>query len=457
MIPLFQKKLFSGWHFRWNGSWRAVVLLLIFALLQAPTAANAVIPAQSTLPLPPRQLEPPDKSYVAPPAVTFRWAPTEGAQRYILDIFREDHLPNDEHSVEIIVTGATTYTYTGLEPGYTYAWFVRVDFPTSGTNHDAFEFTLSNQQLAPPAPLELTASDGLFRDEIQISWNPSYRTAYYLLQRRAPGEQNFIDLARVGEEGTYVDQEGETDEHMEYRVLACNHLGCSPPSPIDEGWEGSCQPISAPTLVSPAEGAEIFISRQDPWYRLEWNSVPGAGGYILHVWDRDTGNLLERVVQEGEQSTSWEIDGIVGNLTWSVTAMSPVEGCESSAPSAKRNYTAAFYPPPPSPTNLEASDGAFADQIRLTWDQPAPSDDVEAWEIWRASSADPNQAVRIGSAYPDREYTDTDVTPGALYYYWVKSCSHADGCSQFSTSDSGYAGNINAEIENPLYIPIINR
>lgn len=457
MLPPFMKKMFSDGFIGRRWVYRVIVLLLIAGLFQMPVTVTANELAQSMLPLAPRQLEPPDKAYVSPPSVKFRWAPTQGAQRYILEIIREDDRPNDEHSTEIIVSGANTYTYSGLEPGYTYLWTVRVDFATSGTNYDFFEFTLSKNPLAPMAPQDISASDGLFRDEIQISWDMSYRTAFYLLQRRAPGSNDFIDLARIGEQATFVDQEGETDEHMEYRVLACNHVSCSQASPIDEGWEGSCQPISAPTLVAPEEGAEIFISRQDSWYRLEWNKVPGAGGYILHVRDLDTGNLVERVIQEGEESTSWEIDGIVGNLTWSVIAMNPVEGCEGSPYSERRNYTAAFYPPPPIPTNLEASDGAFPNQIQLTWDQPEPGDDVEAWEVWRATSLDPNQAVQLEYVYSEREYIDTDVTTGALYYYWVTSCSHADGCSQFSTPDTGYAGNIAVEIENPLYIPLINR
>ena len=458
MIPPLSLRVYTKGLIRSRWIKRVIVLLLIASLFQMPATVTASDAAQSWLPLPPRQLEPPDNAYVNPPSVKFSWAPTEGAQRYILEIIREDNQPDDNHSTQIIVNGAnTTYTYAGLDPGYTYLWTVRVDFATSGTNYDFFEFTLSKNALAPMAPESINASDGLFRDEIQIHWDTSYRTAFYLLQRRAPGSENFIDLARVGEIPTFVDQEGVTDEHMEYRVLACNHVGCSQPSPIDEGWEGRCQPIAAPTLISPEEGAEIFITRQDSWYRLEWNTVPGAGGYILRIWDRDTGNTMERIHLEGEESTSWEVDGIVGNLSWSVIAVNPVESCEGSPPSAKRNYTAAFYPPPPVPTNLEASDGAFENQIHLTWDQPAPSDDVEQWEIWRALSPDANQAVRVGDTYSDREFTDTDVTPGIPYYYWITSCSHADGCSQFSTPDSGYAGDIAVEINIPLYIPNINR
>ena len=455
MFALFPNRLFSGARAarKWTG--RVAVLLLIAAFLQIPSTASANLTAQSFLPLPPRQLEPPDHSYVSTADVTFRWAPTEGAPRYILEIYREDRT-RAQDKIEVVVEGTETYTHNGLTPGYTYTWSVSVDFATSGSNQDFFEFTLSGEQLAPRAPEAVFAADGNHIDEIFVYWHPSYRTAYYLLQRRAQGSTNFIDLARVGEERQFVDHEGVPGVHFAYRVLACNHVGCSQPSPVDEGWVGICQPIGAPSLVAPTNGSDILIFQQAPWYTLEWVPVPNARSHIVRIFDSETGYLLDENEMNNEGADSYEVTGVVGNLRWYVFATNPVQGCPNGPRSETWHYTAAFNPPPPVPNNLQASDGLYPDQIRLTWNQPASDYDVENWQIFRSTNSDMSTAVEI-VATADKNFIDTEVVPGTVYHYWVEACSHADGCSEKSEPDTGFAGESAAILDIAVYIPLLQR
>ena len=91
---------------------------------------------------------------------------------------------------------------------------------------------------------------------------------------------------------------------------------------------------------------------------------------------------------------------------------------------------------PSIPTDLAATDGTQA-TVNTTW--PAVSG-ATYYEVYRSESND-----TMGSIVDIAEtnsFTDDTVTTDTLYYYRVKACNYV-GCSDYSTSDSGYIGTIN--------------
>ena len=86
------------------------------------------------------------------------------------------------------------------------------------------------------------------------------------------------------------------------------------------------------------------------------------------------------------------------------------------------------------PRGVQASDGTFADKVRVTWEVVRVA---TSYEVWRGTSAFfPSVAKRIASV-AGTAYDDESAEPGRTYYYWVKA-SNASGTSGFSSSDSGY-------------------
>jgi len=87
---------------------------------------------------------------------------------------------------------------------------------------------------------------------------------------------------------------------------------------------------------------------------------------------------------------------------------------------------------PAIPTNVQASDGAFSDRVRVTWDE---DENAIYYEVYRADSPGGEKAlIRTVTGPP---VDDPDVVIETPYYYWVKACN-VDGCSDFSVYDSGY-------------------
>jgi hypothetical protein len=87
---------------------------------------------------------------------------------------------------------------------------------------------------------------------------------------------------------------------------------------------------------------------------------------------------------------------------------------------------------PAAPGPVAASDGAFTDKVRVTWD---PVANASSYEVWRNTTNDPSTAV-LKSTPISAFYNDTDAVAGTLYYYWIKAKS-ATGTSVFSLSDAG--------------------
>jgi len=84
------------------------------------------------------------------------------------------------------------------------------------------------------------------------------------------------------------------------------------------------------------------------------------------------------------------------------------------------------------PQNLSASDGAYPDHIRVSWNSISG---VSSFSLWRNTVNDKNTASNIVSGVT--YYYDYGVDPGQLYYYWV-SAGTVTNTAWFSNGDGGW-------------------
>ncbi len=88
---------------------------------------------------------------------------------------------------------------------------------------------------------------------------------------------------------------------------------------------------------------------------------------------------------------------------------------------------------PSAPTGVAASDGAYTDRVRVTWNA---STGATSYEVWRATTNNSGSASQLSSP-TTTAYDDTSAAVGTTYYYWAKA-ANSSGTSGFSSSDSGY-------------------
>lgn len=102
----------------------------------------------------------------------------------------------------------------------------------------------------------------------------------------------------------------------------------------------------------------------------------------------------------------------------------------------------------PSPTGVQASDGAFGDKVQVTWNGVIPAAGVAAvtkYNVYRALSTvlDPTHADLIGTTVAGvTTLDDFEVAVGTTYNYWVTATNIPDGAdtSGYSGYDVGHAG-----------------
>lgn len=89
------------------------------------------------------------------------------------------------------------------------------------------------------------------------------------------------------------------------------------------------------------------------------------------------------------------------------------------------------------PTGATATDGAYTDRVRVTWN--AVSGALQ-YQVWQGELEDSALATLL-TATSATQYDDTLVEPNTLYYYWIKTVG-AHGVSGFSAPDTGYSGTL---------------
>jgi len=236
--------------------------------------------------------------------------------------------------------------------------------------------------------------------------------------------------------------------------------------PTEAQWEYACRATTTKALNN---NTDLVSAEQDPnmdilgRYTYNGGSVGQhaiVGSYLVNQWGLYDmhGNVWEWCLDwYGNEDYSGEpVSDPVGQISglyravrgggWDYSA----NGCRS----AFRNlgYPASAYNtlgfrlclpagqnqlPPNPPNNVQASDGTYTNSVRVTW---SAASDVTKYKVYRNTINSTNTAADISGDVVATQYYDTAVIPVQTYYYWVKA-GNSNGWSDFSTSDSGYAGN----------------
>jgi N-acetylmuramoyl-L-alanine amidase len=259
---------------------------LAFCLFAAPNRALAVAPDAPTL------VSPANGSNVAGGVMPFRWTQAANATNYYLDVATDPSFGNR-------VFGQWIGNYVGAnlggfpDNGQSYYWRVAAG-NTDGASDFSNAWLVVNGPSAPPAvPTLVSPANGVNvgGTTIHLQWNRAARANDYHLQIAT--DQDFGNLVYSEWIGSYLGMElsGFPDNGTQYfwRVAAGNALGTSDHS---NGWavvNGPSAPPAVPTLVSPANGANVGGTT----IHLQWNRAARASDYHLQIaTDQDFGNLV---------------------------------------------------------------------------------------------------------------------------------------------------------------------
>jgi fibronectin type 3 domain-containing protein len=257
------------------------------------------------------------------------------------------------------------------------------------------------------------ASDGDYTSMVLVNWDAVPEAEYYTVYR-GDSSAGYNETWSPITATHYNDTEAVIGKKHWYWVRAVSTI---PLENSADGQDTGYRNFTPPTGVSASDGIYTAL------VSVNWNAVAGATRY--------------QVFRDGVKV------GIAGAGTFSdygavlgMLHLYRVKACNSdesicSGLSAGDNGCRRLY----APTHLSATDGTYADKVRLTWNA---SEGAGAYEVMRAASQGGAQ-TEIGTP-ETTTFDDTTGAAGVTYFYWVKACSFI-GCSDLSGYDTGYRAN----------------
>jgi fibronectin type 3 domain-containing protein len=394
--------------------------------LSEPDTGYKCVPPQ-----PPTDLEASDGTYADKVRVTWQY-PVTYYERF--ELVRGTSW--EEGGTDLLYQGLEkTYDDTSAIPGTTYYYWVSVCDPccSYSSSHDTGYRCVP---LQPPDHVQ--ASDGTYDDKVRITWQfPPTSHEYHFELYRVPWDGGSETLLYEGLNKSYDDTSATPGSTYIYFVKACDTCGCSKPSLSDTGYQ-RCDPPAPPANVQATD------DEYDDRVRVTWDSVPGADEYEVYRAESASGSKAE-LATTGSTAYSDRTATPGTNYYYWVKACSDDCGCGdfSSPDTGSRSGTCPELPTPPG--NVQASDGAYTDKVRVQWDTVSGA---EEYEVYRADSATGDKS-RLASQM-STSYDDTTAAPGTTYHYWVTTCTAACGCSPYSDADTGYRSSTCAD---PPHVP----
>jgi fibronectin type 3 domain-containing protein len=378
------------------------------------TEASATPTALPTVPGAPRNLQAtPGDGQVA---LTWQAPSDDGGSPILLYTIYRGTTSGGE-SFLITVPLVTTYTDATVTNGVTYYYQVSA---TNAIGEGPLSSEVSatpNPPAGPPsAPQGLSATPG--DATVTLTWSApssdggSPITNYKIFRGTSSNGETL--LTTIGNVLTYTDTAVTNGVTYYYKVSAVNSVGEGPRSN-----EASATPVASTTV--PGAPRDLGAVAGDATVALAWSSPASDGGSAITNYKVYRGTISGQLslLATLPNVLSYTDSAVTNGQTYyyKVTAVNAVgEGPRSNE--ASGTPTSSQTVPSP-PRQLSATPGDA--QITLTW--LAPSSDggspITNYRIYRGpASGGESLLTTIGSEF---SYSDTTVTNGLAYYYFVKA------------------------------------
>ena len=280
--------------------------------------------------------------------------------------------------------------------------------------------------VALPAPADVRASDGTRTDQVSVTWAESDGANGFEVWRSATNEPlTALRLAATTGVLSYADSNALPGRVYYYWVKGTNDYGASDFGKGDGGYRAIAAP---PANLTASDGA--FTHK----VRVCWSPSAGASSY--EIWRGASTNTAVAGRLGVSAGTNYDDSGVAPGVTWYYWARAVGGGVTSDFSLVDGGYAWRDVTPPPA--RVQASDGTYADRVRVSW--TAAASPVGAYQVWRSVTNDAVTAtLRAAVGNTATQYDDTATAAGTTYLYWVR-VRNAAGLGGWSVADSGWRG-----------------
>lgn len=248
-------------------------------------------------------------------------------------------------------------------------------------------------QSVPQPPDVVSATDGVFEDEVRVSWSkvPSDAIIYKILR------DNVLISIASSEDSLYVDETGTRGVVYDYCVVVEDMGGLESAPRCDAG----SRIVYAPADVVATDGDLV------DGVRVTWDDRSAVeSGYYLK---RDGVSLDTLGVNARTALDTSAV--LLTTYSYEVVAFDADGG--ESAPGVDTGFRGIVLPP----LNVDASDGEYADSVVVTWTDQT---DAEAGFIVSRTSLSTADSTVLDTTVSDvHSYADATAQQGVRYRYCV--------------------------------------
>lgn len=336
-----------------------------------------------------------------------------------------------------------TFLDTNAVNGATYYYVVQSVNPT-GTSTDSPESSGATPSGSIPASVPVAPSgvnvSSVAHHSVTLNWSGSPGANYYTIYRSTlvdtlGGASNVLKTIVLNNTNTgtsYTDTSPTDGSIYSYFLTATSAGGTSANSISAVGV-----PLPAPPASAPASLTGSFVQTTN--ILLNWSAVPDTVGYDIFRSTSPSGpfTLASGYVQCITETTYTDVGLSAGGPYYYEVMAVNAAGVSSPA-------TVTVVALPAAPTSLSAVPGNA--MVTLSWSSVSGASGYYLY----SGIVSNNVTTLVAANYAGTSYTNTGLTDGTTYYYFV-SATNAAGLGPFSPEASATPGAVAAAAQNLIW------
>jgi len=294
---------------------------------------------------------------------------------------------------------------------------------------------LDQPVVIPVSPANVQATDGIYPDKVEITWNSSSGATSYNIYRSADG----ISYALIAGEVTgltYNDTSvtlSNPPTYYQYKVTAVNSAGNSG---IDSTGTEPDQGYADPTIFM--ENAPSNVTATDGTIAgtitISWNSLTNATHYRLYKSSSSGGTYT--LEQDNITAATYNFSSTAGTTWW--FKVSAVDAYSESGMSLPDDGHAMGVPAAIDSANITASDTSsrFIDHILVQWSAATGEGTIAGYNIYGSDTSDGEYTKLNTSLITDLYYDESVEEEGKTRFYKISAVNEA-GEGELSSYEAG--------------------
>ena len=291
------------------------------------------------------------------------------------------------------------YTVMGKTNLTDTAWIIPVN-----EEHRFFKVAVTMGE--PGLVRDVAATAGTSAGNVSISWSAVDWAIGYNIYRSSVDNFSQATLIASTTDTAYADATALPGTWYYYWIVSVANGGEWMAS---ESAAGHCT-IGVPRNVAASDGTSA------DWITVTWNAVEGAVSYRIL---RATTEFMENAVEVGTSAgTSWMDLNAENGVTYNYWVIADGTSFSSEASASDAGYLRLA-----APSGVTASNGGYADHVKIAW---SAVEGATHYRVYRSTSASGSKTP-ISGWQTALNYSDTTAESGVAYYYFVVAAADGEG------------------------------